>query len=69
MTLDRNACKPNAHIRNACLPAAVLAAGVMASGFADARPLQTELPRFFLPSSSCVDAHIASQHELGADRF
>ena len=40
MTVDRNASKRYARTRNACLPAAVLVAGVMAAAVADARPIQ-----------------------------
>ena len=52
MTLDRNACKPSSRKRNACLPAAVLAAGVMASGFADARPIQYRTAGYRFPCAA-----------------
>ena len=47
MTVDRTAWK-----RNACLPAAVLAAGVMASGFADARPIQYRTAGYRFPCAA-----------------
>ena len=52
MTVDRTAWKPNARKRNACLAAAVLAAGVMVSGFADARPIHDRAAGYRFPCAA-----------------
>ena len=52
MTVDRTAWKPNARKRNACLAASVLAASVMVSGFADARPIQYRTAGYRFPCAA-----------------
>jgi len=52
MTIDRNPWKRNARRRNACLPAAVLAAGLMVSGFADARPIHDRAAGYRFPCAA-----------------
>jgi hypothetical protein len=52
MTVDRNPCKRDARQRNACLAAAVLAASVMVSGFADARPIEYRTAGYRFPCAA-----------------